>query len=79
MNLYRLTRKAYSSFMEKKRNQNIQGLITRGLKLSRDLEIISSFSFDPSHCFLISIGDNCTICPNLRLIAHDTSFILIAE
>jgi maltose O-acetyltransferase len=28
---------------------------------------------DPSHCFLISIGDNCTICPNVRLIAHDAS------
>ena len=28
---------------------------------------------DPSHCFLISIGDNCTLAPNVRLIAHDAS------
>lgn len=28
---------------------------------------------DPSHCFLISIGSNCTLAPNVRLIAHDAS------
>jgi len=41
--------------------------------LGNNVEIIESFFFDPSHCFLISIGDNCTICPNVRLIAHDAS------
>ena len=28
---------------------------------------------DPSHCFLISIGDNCTLAPNVRIMAHDAS------
>jgi len=37
------------------------------------VQIIGTFFFDPSHCFLISIRDGCTICPNVRLIAHDAS------
>jgi maltose O-acetyltransferase len=41
--------------------------------LGNNVDIIESFFFDPSHCYLISIGDNCTICPNVRLIAHDAS------
>ena len=45
----------------------------KGLKIGKNVEIIDTFFFDPSHCFLISIGDNCTICPNVRLIAHDAS------
>ena len=43
------------------------------MQLGKDVDIIDAFFFDPSHCFLISIGDNCTICPNVRLIAHDAS------
>ncbi len=43
------------------------------MQLGRDVEIIDAFFFDPSHCYLISIGDHCTICPNVRLIAHDAS------
>jgi maltose O-acetyltransferase len=57
----------------KKRQQYIKRLIENGLNLGKNVEIIDTFFFDPSHCFLISIGDNCTICPNVRLIAHDAS------
>ena len=28
---------------------------------------------DPSHCWLISIGDNVTIAPRVHVLAHDTS------
>jgi maltose O-acetyltransferase len=48
-------------------------LVNRGLSLGKNVDIIDTFFFDPSHCFLISIGDNCTICPNVLLIAHDAS------
>ncbi len=58
---------------QKKRHLYINRLIDRGLSLGKNVEIISKFFFDPAHCFLISIGDNCTICPNVRLIAHDAS------
>jgi len=59
--------------MWKKRERYIARLVSNGLKLGKDVEIIDTFFFDPSHCFLISIGDRCTICPNVRLIAHDAS------
>ena len=63
----------YGKLVEMKRKQYIEGLQQKGLRLGRDVDIIDTFFFDPSHCFLISIGDNCTICPNVRLIAHDAS------
>ena len=57
----------------KRRIRYIENLKRKGLELGKNVEIIDTFFFDPSHCFLISIGDNCTICPNVRLIAHDAS------
>jgi maltose O-acetyltransferase len=63
----------YHALLAEKKQNYINNLIKNGLTLGRNVEIIDEFFFDPSHCFLISIGDNCTICPNVRLIAHDAS------
>jgi maltose O-acetyltransferase len=63
----------YHTLLAEKKQIYINNLIKNGLTLGRNVEIIEEFFFDPSHCFLISIGDNCTICPNVRLIAHDAS------
>jgi maltose O-acetyltransferase len=73
MNIYGYARNLYSDFIKKKRKRYIDSLVNRGLKMGRNVDIIENAFFDPSHCFLISIGDNCTICPNVRLIAHDAS------
>lgn len=59
--------------MRIRRDRYIAGLVDKGLTLGKNVEIIDTFFFDPSHCYLITIGDNCTICPNVRLIAHDAS------
>ena len=56
-----------------KKQRYLKGLLRKGLKLGNNVEIIDTFFFDPSHCYLISISDNCTICPGVRLIAHDAS------
>jgi maltose O-acetyltransferase len=56
-----------------KRKKYIDSLKSRGLKLGKNILIADTFFFDPSHCYLISIGDNCYICPNVRLVAHDAS------
>lgn len=63
----------YHRLLKKKKKRYIESLVKKGLRLGDNVEIIADFFFDPSHCFLISIGDNCTICPNVRLIAHDAS------
>ena len=73
MHVYSVLRQWYAFLKETKRQRYIQALQARGLTLGKGVEIIDTFFFDPSHCFLISIGDRCTICPNVRLIAHDAS------
>jgi len=73
MSIYSFIGSVYHFLSEIKRKRYIDGLQRKGLVLGKNVNIVGSFFFDPSHCFLISIGDNCTICPNVRLIAHDAS------
>lgn len=63
----------YYKLLNKKKELYLKALVKRGLQLGRNVRIMDGFFFDPSHCFLISIGDNCTLAPNVRLIAHDAS------
>jgi maltose O-acetyltransferase len=51
----------------------LSNLKKRGLKIGNDTHIMDGVFLDPSHCFLISIGDNCTLAPNVRIMAHDAS------
>ena len=62
-----------STIRQRKKNYYIQRLISKGMKLGNGVAILDPFFFDPDHCFLISIGDGCTLAPNVRLIAHDAS------
>jgi maltose O-acetyltransferase len=71
-----MLKKIYSFYyyiLSIKKKLYLSSLVKKGLVLGNNVGIIDTFFFDPSHCFLISIGDNCTICPNVRLIAHDAS------
>lgn len=63
----------YHGLRKRRRSAYLQGLVRRGMRIGKNVEIVDAFFFDPSHCFLISIGDNCTLAPNVRLIAHDAS------
>jgi maltose O-acetyltransferase len=71
--LYPFVRKIYYLLLETKKRRYIEHLRKKGLKLGKNVDIVDQVFLDPSHCYLISIGDNCTICPNVRLIAHDAS------
>lgn len=73
MNIYSSLVKIYYFVLQKKKERYLYRLVKNGLVLGENVDIIDTFFFDPSHCFLISIGDNCTICPGVRLIAHDAS------
>lgn len=68
-----LIRRAYYLLLEKKQSSYLASLKKNGLKLGNAVEIHSRFFIDPSHCFLISIGDHCVFAPNVSLIAHDAS------
>jgi maltose O-acetyltransferase len=69
--------KSISIILQRRRKKYLNALIAKGLKMGRNVQIVDTFFFDPSHCFLISIGDNSIICPNVRLIAHDASTKMI--
>lgn len=73
MRIYSTLRLLYQYIIKEKRRRYIRGLKRMGLDIANEVHIVDTFYFDPSHCFLISIGKNCTICPNVRLIAHDAS------
>lgn len=73
MRLYTILSTFYHNLLNRKKERYLATLVRQGLTLGREVQIIDAFFFDPSHCFLISIGDYCTICPNVRLIAHDAS------
>lgn len=48
-------------------------LIKMGLKVGKNFKRLNGVILDPSHCWLISIGDNVTIAPRVHILAHDAS------
>ncbi|MFO0754202.1 MAG: hypothetical protein U0411_12875 [Thermodesulfovibrionales bacterium] len=73
MPLVSLIRKAVRFLQKTKHRMYIRDLVKKGLLLGKDVAFVEDIFLDPSHCFLISIGDHCTLCPRVRLIAHDAS------
>ena len=51
----------------------IEWLIKRGLKVGKKFTKQQGCFIDPSHCFLIEIGDNVTFSIRVTLLAHDAS------
>lgn len=52
---------------------NIKRLVKDGLKHGKNLNIQHGVIIDPGHCWLIEIGDNVTLAPNVHVLAHDAS------
>ena len=48
-------------------------LIKMGLKVGKNFGRLNGVILDPSHCWLIEIGDNVTMAPRVHILAHDTS------
>ncbi len=48
-------------------------LIKMGLVVGRNFKRLQGTTLDPSHCWLISIGDDVTLAPNVTVLAHDAS------
>lgn len=62
------------SWLRRRKRQNyIQGLVAKGLKLGNDVHIVDQCFLDAAHCYLIQIDNNVTIAPNVTLLAHDAS------
>lgn len=55
------------------RKTNVDYLKKQGLKIGKNVSIHHDVFIDQAHCWLISIGDNCTIAPRVMIFAHDAS------
>lgn len=51
----------------------IEQLKSMGLKVGKNFNPQLGFELDPSHCWLISIGDDVTFGPHVQVLAHDAS------
>jgi maltose O-acetyltransferase len=45
----------------------------RGLRIGTGVSIQPGVIIDPSHCWLITIGNNVTLAPHVHILAHDAS------
>ena len=44
-----------------------------GFRISKNFKWLPGVVIDPPHCWLITIGDNVTLAPRTRILAHDAS------
>ena len=51
----------------------IEKLIKQGMVVGKNFVYGKNCIFDPSHCFLISIGDNVVFSTHVHILAHDAS------
>lgn len=51
----------------------IEQLKKMGLRVGKNFDPQLGFELDPSHCWLIDIGDNVTFAPHVQVLAHDVS------
>lgn len=48
-------------------------LMKMGMKVGNNFGRLNGVILDPSHCWLISIGDNVTMAPRVHILCHDAS------
>jgi len=48
-------------------------LIAMGMKVGKNFKRLKGTILDPSHCWLIEIGDNVTMAPRVHVLCHDAS------
>ena len=48
-------------------------LISMGMKVGKNFGRLNGVILDPSHCWLIEIGDNVTLAPRVHVLCHDAS------
>lgn len=48
-------------------------LIKMGMRVGKNFGRLNGVILDPSHCWLIEIGDNVTMAPRVHILCHDAS------
>lgn len=65
--------KLYGNIQLKKHHRKLTRLQDLGMKIGDNVYLPYSTWIDISHCYLISIGDNCRFADNCAIIAHDAT------
>lgn len=48
-------------------------LVKMGMQVGKNFKRLKGVILDPSHCWLIEIGDNVTMAPRVHILCHDAS------
>jgi len=48
-------------------------LVKMGMKVGKGFKRLNGVILDPSHCWLIEIGDHVTLAPRVHILCHDAS------
>lgn len=48
-------------------------LVAMGMTVGKDFKRLQGVILDPSHCWLITIGNNVTMAPRVHILCHDAS------
>jgi maltose O-acetyltransferase len=51
----------------------VEWYVRRGLRMGERCDLQQPFELDPSHCWLVEIGDDVTFAPEVHVIVHDAS------
>lgn len=70
LKLYLLIRKYLLKIDDR---SELEKAVEKGLTIGNDCNIQWGVILDPSHCFLITIGDRVTLAPRVHVLAHDAS------
>lgn len=54
-------------------NMDVESLVKKGLTIGENVFINFGCIIDESFCWLIEIGNNVTLAPNVHILAHDAS------
>ena len=52
---------------------SLEFLIEQGLTVGKNFSMQNGCIIDDNHCWMITIGDNVTLAPNVHILAHDAS------
>jgi maltose O-acetyltransferase len=68
-----LTAKAKVGIVYLRGQRPVAWYIKRGLRVGKRCDLQQPFELDPSHCWLVEIGDDVTFAPDVHVIVHDAS------
>ena len=51
----------------------IKALVKAGLKIGHNCHILPDVTIDSGHCWLVELGNNVTLAPEVYILAHDAS------